>query len=195
MIKFAEVKSRNLEKGTVRVVFKEDEELESYDLPVLQLSTQASKSLSLPDIGEQVAVAMAENMVDGCVLGCMYNDVDAPGFGSETDGFAINTESGSAFYIGKQTKQVNLSGGGGAMLDLSDAATTLTGNTALVIEGTADCKITIRNGAEDIASLITELLTAIKSITVSTGTGPSGTPINAAEFAALETKFASLFTA
>jgi phage baseplate assembly protein gpV len=183
MIKFAEVKSRNLEKGTVRVTFKEDDDLESYDLPVLQMSTQASKALALPDVGEQVAVSMDKNMVDGCVLGCLYNDTDAaPSGGSVVDGYYIKMAGGTVIRLSKADK----------VFEIGDGDSTFVKGTDGALEVKSDSPMVIASSAESLGPLIQELIDEIKLLTVPTGTGPSGTPINAPQFTALATRFESL---
>jgi phage baseplate assembly protein gpV len=192
MIKFAEVKSRNLEKGTVRVTFKEDDDLESYDLPVLQMSTQASKALALPDVGEQVAVSMDKNMVDGCVLGCVYNDTDTAPTENVVDGFHIKLASGTMLQLDKTSKRVVLFDGEGAALYFTDGFANIEGSGGVEISG-KDAKVRILNNAESLGALMGELLDAIIALTVPTGTGPSGTPINNPTFSTLKTRFQELF--
>jgi hypothetical protein len=49
-------------------------------------------------------------------------------------------------------------------------------------------KIKIENQGEDLKGLIGELIDAISQITVPTGTGPSGMPINAAQIALIKNR-------
>jgi len=53
-------------------------------------------------------------------------------------------------------------------------------------------KISLANDSEDLLTLLDDLLTAIQALTVPTGTGPSGIPVNAAEFAAISTRLKTL---
>ena len=46
-----------------------------------------------------------------------------------------------------------------------------------------------------VTALLNELLTALSSLSVGTGTGPSTPPLNAAQFAKLQTQLSTLFTA
>jgi len=57
---------------------------------------------------------------------------------------------------------------------------------------TSSKKIEISNTVTDLKTIITDLLTAIKAITVPTGVGPSGVPINIAQFIAVEQKLNQL---
>lgn len=120
MIKFAEVISRDLTKGTVKVKFPEDE-LESFDLPVSQMSSKGTKSLSLPDVGEQVVVAMRPDMVDGCVIGCLYNKTDTVGNAGNVDGFIYEGENGTTFHISKAGGMSIKATTGNAEMDMADS--------------------------------------------------------------------------
>lgn len=55
-----------------------------------------------------------------------------------------------------------------------------------------DDKISIANRSEDLLTILDDLLAAIQAITVPTGTGPSGVPSNAADFAQIAIRIKSL---
>jgi hypothetical protein len=61
-------------------------------------------------------------------------------------------------------------------------------NFEYVIDG----KFTFENGDESLKGLINDLITAIKAITVTTPAGPSGLPVNIADFTAINTRFNTL---
>jgi hypothetical protein len=54
-------------------------------------------------------------------------------------------------------------------------------------------KVKWATDAENLKDLLADLLTAIKAITVTTGVGPSGTPINVASFVAIENRLNNFF--
>jgi len=54
-------------------------------------------------------------------------------------------------------------------------------------------KYTIKNQQEDLKKLFKDLVAEIMKITVTTGTGPSGTPINIAQFQQIDLRIAKLF--
>lgn len=55
-----------------------------------------------------------------------------------------------------------------------------------------DDKISLKNKSYDLKKAFDELLDAITKLTVTTGVGPSGTPINLAEFTAVKQKLNTL---
>jgi phage baseplate assembly protein V len=75
MLKFGIVTNIDEKQAKARVKFAEDDLL-SYWLPVLQAKTHKDKFYILPDIGEQVACLMDENIEDGVILGSIYSDAD-----------------------------------------------------------------------------------------------------------------------
>lgn len=55
--------------------------------------------------------------------------------------------------------------------------------------------VAIKNPGTSLFTLLNELLTAISTMTVATGTGPSSPPVNAAQFSKIQTQLSTLFTA
>ncbi|MCQ2313276.1 MAG: hypothetical protein MJZ84_07520 [Paludibacteraceae bacterium] len=53
-------------------------------------------------------------------------------------------------------------------------------------------KISVKKGAINLFDLLDGLLTQILALTVPTGTGPSGTPVNASEFTQIKTKLGQI---
>lgn len=52
--------------------------------------------------------------------------------------------------------------------------------------------IKISKGSESLKAILSDLITAIKALTVPTGTGPSGTPINSTAFTAISNRLTQL---
>lgn len=72
-IRIGEVVSIDPVACTCRVVFDDDDSLNSYDLPVMQRCTYDNHDYQLPDIGEDVVVAFRRGgEEDGIVLGSFY---------------------------------------------------------------------------------------------------------------------------
>ena len=55
-------------------------------------------------------------------------------------------------------------------------------------------QLTLTAGGESIGQLLADLLTALSQLTVTTGVGPSGPPVNLADFQQLAQRAATLFT-
>ena len=55
--------------------------------------------------------------------------------------------------------------------------------------------VVVKRGAESLKSILADTLDAIIAMTVTTGVGPSGTPINFAEFQQLKSRLNNLLTA
>ncbi|MEO1053909.1 MAG: hypothetical protein AAFX87_24950 [Bacteroidota bacterium] len=86
-------------------------------------------------------------------------------------------------------------GGNKSEILMTDAGVTITRDegSPQVEVSVESAGITIKKDDEDLKSIITDLITAIKALTVSTGVGPSGPPINIADFAAIEARIPKLF--
>lgn len=72
------VEDLDTKKHRARVKFPDKQDVVSGWLDVLVRATHEDKDYGLPAIGDQVAVLMDEKDEDGCVLGALYSDVDAP---------------------------------------------------------------------------------------------------------------------
>ena len=76
MLKFGIITNIDEAKAQARVQFQDNDGMLSYWLPVLQAKTLKDKFYILPDIGEQVACLMDENLEDGVILGSIYSEAD-----------------------------------------------------------------------------------------------------------------------
>lgn len=74
---------------------------------------------------------------------------------------------------------------------LENKTTIKQGEWQCVVE---DNKLSIKNSSESLHTLIKDLLTAIKNITVSTASGTSSVPVNLIDFTNLNTRFNNLLT-
>lgn len=73
------VSSVDPEAGTVRVAFKDRDNMESYDLPVLVKNTLENRDYWMPDIDEQVlCVFLPIGLESGFVLGSFYTEKVTP---------------------------------------------------------------------------------------------------------------------
>ncbi|MGE4402856.1 MAG: phage baseplate assembly protein V [Desulfobulbus sp.] len=64
--------------GKCRVQFADQDNVESYWLPVLQRKTGQDKCYHMPDVGEHVACLMDDHDEFGVIAGAFYSDADQP---------------------------------------------------------------------------------------------------------------------
>ena len=69
--------------GTVRVAFNAQDDMVTYELPVVTHGSKSNKDYWLPDVDEQVLCLFLPNVsgrgvCEGFVLGTFYSSVDAP---------------------------------------------------------------------------------------------------------------------
>ena len=83
LIRVGTVSSVNAAAGTVRVAFAAQDDMVTYELPVITRGSKNNKDYWLPDVEEQVLCLFLPNtsgrgVCDGFVLGTFYSSVDAP---------------------------------------------------------------------------------------------------------------------
>lgn len=83
LIRVGTVSSVNTAAGTVRVAFAAQDDMVTYELPVITRGSKNNKDYWLPDVDEQVLCLFLPNtsgrgVCDGFVLGTFYSSVDAP---------------------------------------------------------------------------------------------------------------------
>lgn len=83
LIRVGTVSSVNAAAGTVRVAFAAQDDMVTYELPVITRGSRSNKDYWLPDVDEQVLCLFLPNtsgrgICDGFVLGTFYSSVDAP---------------------------------------------------------------------------------------------------------------------
>lgn len=83
LIRVGTVSSVNAAAGTVRVAFAAQDDMVTYELPVITRGSKNNKDYWLPDVDEQVLCLFLPNtsgrgICDGFVLGTFYSSVDAP---------------------------------------------------------------------------------------------------------------------
>lgn len=94
-LKFGVVCAVDAARAVVRVKFADNEDLESWWLPVAAPFTLANKAYLLPQEGEHVACLMDENCEAGVVVGAIYSEADKPPV-DEASKFHILFEDGTA---------------------------------------------------------------------------------------------------
>lgn len=83
LIRVGTVSSVNAAAGSVRVAFAAQDDMVTYELPVITRGSKNNKDYWLPDVDEQVLCLFLPNtsgrgVCDGFVLGTFYSSIDAP---------------------------------------------------------------------------------------------------------------------
>lgn len=80
IIRYGVVHSINPENATARVNFPDDDDVVSYDMPVLQQNCYKNKDYYMPDVGEDVVcIFLPTGLAAGFILGSLYaGDVRPP---------------------------------------------------------------------------------------------------------------------
>lgn len=152
-------------EGTAKVSF-EDDGIVSHKLQILSSAVGDTKVLLLPKIDDFVACIMDEFNEDGVILGGLYTQNNKPNFsGSQgvkfSDGSEIIYDNGNINI--KSAQKVTIE---------------------------SSTKIEIKNSAETLGGIVSDLITAIESIThnVTAVGAPTGPPINLPAFASIKSR-------
>lgn len=137
-------------KATAKVTFPDDDDLVSYDLPVIHHSMGFAKYYSMPAIGMTALCAfLAESgMEDGFIIGSFYNDKNPPGKSGKTHYVAF--DDGALIEYDEDAQKMTLkSGGGGIVLDDD-----VTINKTLKVVDSVDVGSTVKSGGDMVAGSI-----------------------------------------
>lgn len=151
MIEIGTVKTVDPGTGTILVEFAQLET--EANCSVLVPTTGDNAVFHLPAVGTQVVCWLESGK--NLALGCVFSEADpAP------EGVDANTEHrqfGKTIMVAKDD---------GWKVSQDKVSIELTGN-----------KASLKNDSTGLKTILKDLFTAIKSLTVSTGVGPSGTPL------------------
>jgi len=171
LLRFGNVCDADASRGYVRVELDEDG-ITTHWLPVVFPGAKLDKHFAMPAINEQVVCLMDENCEEGAVIGALYSAVDTPaGFGEGKAGVIF--DDGSRIVYDKATKTL-----------------TIKTEAKVVIE--AKSLVSIKTETQSLKAILSDLIDAILAETHPTGTGPSGTPLNFAQYTAIKTRISSL---
>jgi phage baseplate assembly protein V len=110
--------------GFAKVRFAELDELVTHWLPVIHAKTQEDKFIWTLDAGEHVACLMDEHLEDGCIVGAIYSEADAPPV-SSADKFRVQFKDGGSFEYDRST---------GAMNVVSKSIATVRATTKVIVD-------------------------------------------------------------
>lgn len=117
-IKHGTITEINAEEVTAKVTFSDEDDLVSYDLPVMSHAMGFAKFYSMPKVGMTAVCGFLEStgIEDGFIIGSFYNDENKP----LKTGLMhyIDFEDGALVEYNEESKTMTLkSGGGGILLD------------------------------------------------------------------------------
>ena len=172
MIRFGKISEYKAATGYARVQF-EDIGIVSDYLPVVFPSTKTVTAEFPITVGNQVACLMDDQCNAGVILGCVFSDDVEPVAANENK-FQVKFDDGLIMVYDKSSKTLNFK------ISTTELIMTASGWT-------------IKRGSESLKSIISDTLDKIMALTVTTPVGPSGVPINLADFAAIKTRLPNLF--
>lgn len=116
LIRVGTVSSVNAAAGTVRVAFAAQDDMVTYELPVITRGSKNNKDYWLPDVDEQVLCLFLPNtsgrgVCDGFVLGTFYSRVDAP-MESSGDVHAVKYGDGTIIKHDRSTGKLTINATG-----------------------------------------------------------------------------------
>lgn len=116
LIRVGTVSSVNPAAGTVRVAFAAQDDMVTYELPVITRGSKNNKDYWLPDVDEQVLCLFLPNVsgrgvCEGFVLGTFYSSVDAPQE-SSVDVHAVKYGDGTIIKHDRSTGKLTINATG-----------------------------------------------------------------------------------
>lgn len=173
MIAFGIISTLNASTGRARVELQTDG-IVTADLPILQRNDGYFTPIS---VNTPVAVLLDENAENGVVLGAIYDDNNQPPSEANEDSDIIKFEDGTLVEYDKSEGTYTIKVGQSVYTNKS--------------EGHA-----IKKGTISLKTAVTDLITAIKAITVTCAAAgsPSSIPINILQFEAVQTQINQIFS-
>lgn len=173
LLKFGTINDTDSDRQMARVLFDENG-ITSDWLPYIVKSTVGTREVFPLPVNSHVACLMDCHCEGGVILGPVYSDADQPTGATGTNLFRVVFTDGS---------EMQYDAAGGVMY-------MKTGTTEVTI---GPAGITMQRGSETLKSLLSDLIDAILAETHTTSSGPSGTPINAAQYTAIKNRLPNLF--
>lgn len=116
LIRVGTVSSVNAAAGSVRVAFAAQDDMVTYELPVITRGSKNNKDYWLPDVDEQVLCLFLPNVsgrgvCEGFVLGTFYSSVDAP-VENSGDAHAVKYGDGTIIKHDRSTGKLTINATG-----------------------------------------------------------------------------------
>lgn len=172
MLKYGNICDIDAANGLARVQF-DDDGVTSGWLPVVTLGASGNSYSHAFDVNEHVACLMDEDAENGVILGAIYSQVQQPDGGNK-DKVRVKFTDGASVQYDRAASKLSVK----------------VGTTELDI---TEDGFVVKRGSETLKAIISDLIDAILAETHPTGVGPSGTPINAAQYTAIKNRLPNLF--
>lgn len=172
--------------GYARVMFMPDEIVSDW-LQIVYPFTFGSKTCWPLKVNTQVKCMMAEDMVNGVILGATYNDEDTPPSGASENTFIQSFEDGTVLKYNKASHELSATIAGKAKIVATELEATISGKVKVTatddIEATSSTnvkakaivKVSIEAPVIELKGNVTVLgVVAAGGISLAAVTGPSG---------------------
>ena len=166
MLRFGNIAAADHDKGLYRVEFTADE-LVSYWLSPVHLTTRAAKPVAPLSIGEHVACLVDEHCEDGVILGAIYSAADKP-----------EGEAGRTFLDFLDNVSIEYNG----------KAFVITNNFVEVTVSSSS--VTIEKAGDSLGAVLSDLIDAmvLETHPVAAVGSPTSPPLNVAAYSAIKTR-------
>ena len=169
-IKHGIVTEINEDEATAKVTFADEDDLVSYDLPVMHHSMGFAKFYSMPKIGMTALCGFLSDsgIEDGFILGSFYNEQVTPDKTGQVH--YVSFEDGALIEYDSESKKMTLkSGGGGIFLDDN-----VTISKKLNVSDSVQVGTTVKSGGDMIAGGISQQMHTHPGVqSGSSNTGPA----------------------
>lgn len=155
MLRFGTVTDRQPSTGRVRVSFLEDDLVTQW-IPVLSSAVNGNKFYAMPDIGDQVAVAMQDADI-GVVLGSFYSSDQPIPEAAGGDVTMVQFTGDVSVKYDRQTKELTVRGVSKVFISATEVEITASGgvniNGDLKVSGdmAADGEVTAKSGLTSVS--------------------------------------------
>lgn len=173
-VKYGFVSQVDYDKGKAKVDLDGDGIVTDW-LPVILPKTKGDQYYIMPDVGEHVCCLLDKHIERGVILGAFYSTRDMPGDLKGEDITGVMFSDGTFVKYERTVKKLTVS----------------IGTAEFIIDSSG---YQIKNGAETLKSILSDLIDQIVLETHPTAMGPSGPPINAAAYTAIKTRLLTLLT-
>ncbi len=113
------VSAVDVDAHRVRVKFPSKGDVESPWLDVLVPDVLDDKCFSLPSLGAQVAVMLDESEAEGCVVGAIYSQVDAPSTPKNADVRHWTMKDGAKLAYDREAHKLTISLPSGSAVEIT----------------------------------------------------------------------------